>query len=242
MLKYSLCAPIKMIGVWDTVGSIGVPFGNMRGISSSTLGFFHTGLRLSIENGYHALAIDEHRRAFPPTFWTVRKPRDPNATVAKPRPISSVEQRWFIGAHGNIGGGYPSDVLAQLPLQWLMRKASSHGLAFKNEVGLDGEIAEFSNRRFISRVYVGRVFAVQLEATQSNRSSSRRKGRRHPYSHKRDHRCFSFRTLEGRTRLQTNQFGNMGSRQEDRSRHDNAFRAGGRSFYGRAGLIWQGKR
>jgi len=156
MLKYSMRVPIKMVGVWDTVGKVGVPFGRLRGVSSSTLGFLHTGLRQSIENGYHAIAIDEHRNAFPPTLWTVRKPHDPKESMPKPRPLSSVEQRWFIGAHGNVGGGYPSDVLAQIPLRWLIRKASSLGLAFRNEVELDelssAHVAD-SHREFLNGWY-----------------------------------------------------------------------------------------
>jgi hypothetical protein len=71
------------------------------------------------------MAIDEHRRAFAPTLWTVRKPKDPKAIVAAPRALESVEQRWFVGAHANVGGGYSSDLLAQIPLRWMMKKASS---------------------------------------------------------------------------------------------------------------------
>ncbi|MGZ3671870.1 MAG: DUF2235 domain-containing protein, partial [Bdellovibrionota bacterium] len=41
------------------------------------------------------------------------------------------EQRWFIGAHTNVGGGYSNDIPAQLPLNWLMAKASHHGLKFR---------------------------------------------------------------------------------------------------------------
>jgi Uncharacterized alpha/beta hydrolase domain (DUF2235) len=92
-----------------------------------------------IENAFHAMAIDEHRRAFAPTVWTVRKPKDPKAIVAAPRTLESVEQRWFVGAHANVGGGYPSDLLAQIPLRWMMKKASSQGLAFKNDIDLDGD-------------------------------------------------------------------------------------------------------
>ena len=129
-----------MVGVWDTVGALGVPAFSIEGISRSTLGFLHTGLRLSIENGYHALAIDEHRRAFAPTLWSVRKPKDPDAVFAAPRSISSVEQRWFVGAHANVGGGCLSDLLAQIPLRWIMKKASLHGLAFRSDVELDGDM------------------------------------------------------------------------------------------------------
>jgi uncharacterized protein (DUF2235 family) len=139
MLKYSMRAPIKLIGVWDSVGALGIPAFSIPGISRSTLGFLHTGLRLSIENGFHALAIDEHRRDFSPTLWTVRKPNDKNAKVAAARPLSSVEQRWFVGAHSNVGGGCKSDLLAQIPLRWVMKKASLHGLTFRNDVDLDGD-------------------------------------------------------------------------------------------------------
>jgi uncharacterized protein (DUF2235 family) len=139
LLKYSQRVPIKVVAVWDTVGALGLPFGNIPGISRSSFGWLHTGLRVPIENAYHAMAIDEHRRAFSPTLWTVRKPKDPNAIAPTPRTLASVEQRWFVGAHANVGGGYPSDLLAQIPLRWMMKKASSHGLAFKNDVELDGD-------------------------------------------------------------------------------------------------------
>jgi uncharacterized protein (DUF2235 family) len=140
MLKYCLPIHIKVVAVWDTVGSLGIPFGNVSGISRATLGFLHTGLRVPIENGFHALAIDEHRRSFMPTFWTVRTPKDPNAIVPKPRSLTSVEQRWFVGAHANVGGGCESDLLTQIPLKWIMRKASVHGLTFRNDVEIDSQV------------------------------------------------------------------------------------------------------
>jgi uncharacterized protein (DUF2235 family) len=157
MLKYAMAVPIKFVGVWDTVGSLGIPILSIPGISRSTLGFLHTGLRLSIQNGYHALAIDEHRRAFAPTLWTVRKPDDPTAKIAAPRALSSVEQRWFAGAHANVGGGYDSDLLAQIPLRWIMKKASLHGFAFRNDVELDGDALKApicdSYREFMGGAY-----------------------------------------------------------------------------------------
>jgi uncharacterized protein (DUF2235 family) len=140
LLKYSQCVHVKVVAVWDTVGALGIPAFSIEGISRSTLGFLHTGLRLPIEHGYHALAIDEHRKAFAPTLWSVRKPKDPNAVYAAPRPINSVEQRWFVGAHANVGGGCESDLLAQIPLRWIMKKASTHGLAFRNDIEIDGDV------------------------------------------------------------------------------------------------------
>jgi uncharacterized protein (DUF2235 family) len=140
VLKYSQAIHIKVVAVWDTLGALGVPFGHIRGISRSTLGWLHTGLRLPIEHGFHALAIDEHRHAFGPTLWTVRRPKDPEAVVAVPRALASVEQRWFVGAHANVGGGCRSDLLAQIPLRWMMKKGSLHGLAFRNDIDLDGDV------------------------------------------------------------------------------------------------------
>jgi uncharacterized protein (DUF2235 family) len=138
MLKYSMPIHIKLVGVWDTVGELGIPLFSIPGISRSTLRFLTTGLRRPIDFGFQALAIDEHRRAFSPTLWTFKTviPPDPDAA---PRPISSVEQRWFSGAHANIGGGYQSDPLPQLPLRWIMNKASLHGLAFRNDVEIDAD-------------------------------------------------------------------------------------------------------
>lgn len=138
MLKYSRPVAIEMVGVWDTVGALGVPAFSVAGISSSTFSFHHTGLRKPVRHGFHALAIDEHRAKFAPTPWTIRTKFGDPSTAAM-RPIEIVEQRWFIGAHANVGGGCFNDTLAQIPLQWMMRKASGLGLAFRNDLELDGK-------------------------------------------------------------------------------------------------------
>ena len=139
LLKYSQPVDVKVVGVWDTVGSVGWKAGNISGISRSTFGYLQTGLRIHILNAYHALAIDEHRVDFAPTLWDVRHPHDKNAVIAQARPLSSVEQRWFVGAHANVGGGYQTDLLAQAPLRWMMKKAESQGLSFRSEVDIDGD-------------------------------------------------------------------------------------------------------
>jgi uncharacterized protein (DUF2235 family) len=139
MLKYSMAIHIKLVGVWDTVGELGIPLFSIPGVSRSTLGFLTTGLRRPIDFGFHALAVDEHRQVYSPTLWTVKALNHPDPDAAPPRPITSVEQRWFVGAHANVRGGYESDLLPQIPLRWLMKKASLHGLAFRNDVDLDGD-------------------------------------------------------------------------------------------------------
>lgn len=129
MIEYSAPIPIWFIGVWDTVGALGIPFGNVPGVSRSTYGFLKTNIWQCQDRAFHALSLDEHRLAFFPTFWT-KLYNEPDAwkTDDKARPFMQVEQRWFIGAHSDVGGGYADDTLAQIPMQWIMRKAKAHGL------------------------------------------------------------------------------------------------------------------
>jgi hypothetical protein len=74
-----------------------------------------------VQNAYHALALDEHRPDFEATMWSNAK---------KPDKHQSVEQRWFPGAHADVGGGEPG-TLYQAPLKWIQEKAKSCGLEFK---------------------------------------------------------------------------------------------------------------
>jgi hypothetical protein len=123
-----------MIGVFDTVGALGVPFGSR--ISSSSL-FHNTRLSNIYRNAYQALAIDEHRGHFSPTLWTRFAPATPDPVRRQPRRQTQVEQRWFPGAHANVGGGYRGDRLSQLSLAWVVEKAQQNGLAFRYPVQVD---------------------------------------------------------------------------------------------------------
>lgn len=135
--KYSQPIPVWFQGVWDTVGALGVRIPYFPKVSSKDFAFLETDLRINDTRAYHALAIDEHRKTFEPTLWksVINKQGDSYA----PRAIDNVEQRWFVGAHSNVGGGYPNDLLAQIPLRWLMSKAIAHGLQFKTPVEVDGD-------------------------------------------------------------------------------------------------------
>jgi len=74
-----------------------------------------------VRGAYHALGIDERRRAFRPTLWKVR-----------PGAKRIVEQVWFTGEHCNVGGGLTDSSLSDLALLWMVKKAQYHGLAFKD--------------------------------------------------------------------------------------------------------------
>jgi uncharacterized protein (DUF2235 family) len=131
ILKYCVPSKIRLVAVWDTVGSLGSPIAPIRK-KVAQYRFLDTHLRLNNEFAFHALAIDEHRKSFEPTLWTKTTDNVPAANAPPPRLLSQVEQRWFVGAHANVGGGYASDVLAQPALEWLMGKAASLGLSFRD--------------------------------------------------------------------------------------------------------------
>ena len=123
---------IHFMGVWDTVGALGIPqLVDWLPRPSSKYLFHDTTLGECIRNAFHGMAIDEHRSAYKTTLWTAPKPTTEN-----------VEQRWFPGAHADVGGGYPDDLLHALPLNWLASKAASCGLEFVNDRHL--EIADKS--------------------------------------------------------------------------------------------------
>lgn len=117
---YSREPRIHFIGVWDTVGALGVP-GTMLS-EKGRYSWHDTDLSGIVDHAFHAMALDEHRVAYDTALWTTKD--------GQPKPSNrSVEQRWFIGAHANVGGGYGSnDPLADLPLAWIMDKAAGAGL------------------------------------------------------------------------------------------------------------------
>jgi uncharacterized protein (DUF2235 family) len=110
-------AQIKFLGVWDTVGALGVPGQILAGLNHELYGFYDTGPCAVVRHGCHALAIDEHRDEFVPTLWTGAPPDGVR-----------IEQVWFAGAHGDVGGGYVTRKLADIPLVWMAKKAEEEGL------------------------------------------------------------------------------------------------------------------
>lgn len=127
---------IKMVGVWDTVGSIGLPFGNIPGVSSLSFHFLNTNLSRIVQNSYQALALDEERKPYWAILWTRFTPIAPTAGEPARTDDRVVEQRWFAGAHCNVGGGYQDDVLPLRPRAWIQEKAIGCGLGFTSRVAV----------------------------------------------------------------------------------------------------------
>lgn len=101
--------PIKCVGVWDTVGALGIP-GHLGDMFTQFYSFQDTNLGPHVENAFHALALDEHREDFVPTLWS----KLPNAPATQ-----RLEQVWFPGAHSNVGGGYAEHGLSDVALAWM---------------------------------------------------------------------------------------------------------------------------
>lgn len=122
--KYSVpnSCDIAFVGVWDTVGAMGLPF-SFFGLIKDQHRFYDNKLGSNVKIARHALSLDEKRDDFEPTIW-------------KPNPKVDLKQVWFAGVHSDVGGGYPIDedgtTLSDIPMDWLKREAESVGLAFED--------------------------------------------------------------------------------------------------------------
>lgn len=115
-------AEIAFVGVWDTVGAVGMPIDFLkpfvnwicpRKFDELTPG--------KVERACHALAIDDERATFHPELWNERG-----------APQGQVEQVWFAGVHSNVGGGYAKHGMSLVTLDWMMNEAVGRGLRFNH--------------------------------------------------------------------------------------------------------------
>lgn len=116
---------IKVLGVWDTVGSLGIPTDAFNSYNRHKYAFHDTTLSSIVDHAFQALAIDEMRGPFAATLWERR-----------PKPIAGqiVEQVWFAGVHSDIGGGYRNSELSDLSLRWMIgRTISNSSLTFETQ-------------------------------------------------------------------------------------------------------------
>jgi uncharacterized protein (DUF2235 family) len=125
--SYSREIEIRFLGVWDTVGALGIPIGHFE-ITNKLLDllygiqFHDVELSYIVKNAFQALAIDEHRAPFKPCVWKQQE-------HAK-RLGQRLEQLWFSGVHTNIGGGYQCSGLSDCAFEWMRDRAMQCGLSF----------------------------------------------------------------------------------------------------------------
>lgn len=115
---------VRFLGVWDTVGALGVPDDlailNLFDVPRNWK-FHDTKLSDLVHHARQAVAIDEMRASFSPTLWS-----HPNS--------NKVKQVWFAGVHGDVGGGNAASGLSDIALDWMIKESKSlkkHPLAFK---------------------------------------------------------------------------------------------------------------
>lgn len=113
--------PIEMVGVWDTVKALGLRLPLLWRLTEERHAFHSHRLGRSIRHGYHALALHETRQVFEPILWDY----DPGYD-------GHVEQVWFPGCHGDVGGqlgGFEAArPLSNLSLVWMLERSERHQL------------------------------------------------------------------------------------------------------------------
>ncbi|KAF6785955.1 hypothetical protein CSOJ01_15503 [Colletotrichum sojae] len=143
---------VKAVGVWDTVGSLGIPYDpRTEDRSDNEIRFASHNVDPRIENAFHALALDETRGPFKPTLWNRmeneqnKKETDgmtgmrykwdevPGTTDEAEKPTTLLRQVWFPGNHSDVGGGLATQQIATISLAWMADQLSSIGVEFNPE-------------------------------------------------------------------------------------------------------------
>lgn len=115
-------ANIAAVGVWDTVGAMGLPDYTAANHRVDAFKFADTKLSDKVGKGFHAIALDERRGDFAPTLWDE---------------AANVVQLLFPGSHADVGGGYPAvngeSGLSDASLLWMQEKMQGEGVLFAGE-------------------------------------------------------------------------------------------------------------
>ncbi len=112
---------IEAIGAWDTVKSLGINAPFLWRLSYPRHAFHNHDLSLIVKNGFQALALNENRVAYGPVMWTT-----PEGYTGR------LEQVWFSGTHGDVGGQlsghHAARPLSNISLVWLLSRMNESGL------------------------------------------------------------------------------------------------------------------
>ncbi|KAF4910624.1 hypotheticall protein [Colletotrichum fructicola] len=117
---------VKAVGVFDTVGSFGIPrmpWSFWEGSASEQLRFASLDVHPNVDHAFQALALDESRTAFAPSLWNL-SPKNHN---------TQLRQVWFPGCHSNVGGGSESQQISKIALAWMADQLTSIGVEFSKQ-------------------------------------------------------------------------------------------------------------
>lgn len=101
--------PVRFLGVFDIVAAFGIPIDIGISFNRINLGY-KLGLAKVVQHCYHAIALDEARKAFRPTR------------------VRGGCEVWFRGVHSDVGGGNDNHALNDITLRWMLHKAVATGL------------------------------------------------------------------------------------------------------------------
>lgn len=146
-------AEIEMVGIWDCVKALGLPYPGLSYIAPMATEFHNEALGHHVRNGFHAIAIDENRAAYAPLLWS----RSPEWT-------GTLEQVWFPGTHSDVGGQVccrpQARGISNIPLIWMLEKAESLGLdlpaSWKGEFPINVEAPAIGAYQGASKLFVNR--------------------------------------------------------------------------------------
>lgn len=175
--------PIKYIGIFDSVSTIGIPIGNFSKWSRNALKFHNPRPSKYHQNVRHALAINENRKSFNCILFNdFIKASETPEQVDKDRAdwAERFEQRWFCGVHGDVGGGDNEDV-AEAPFTWIMSKAEELGLEFKEALPSNVDVAampiqdnfEKVHKRLYNFMRLGMRFHRKIGAKAKSKGNDR---------------------------------------------------------------------
>lgn len=125
-------ARIRFLGVWDTVGALGAPYGEFLGYLVDKVfkvSFHDVKLSASVQSAYHAVAADERRWPFRYTPIELSQTHlDRNAENLAEKGFPLYAEKWFPGVHSDVGGGYSQYGLSDGALEWMAARAKENGL------------------------------------------------------------------------------------------------------------------
>ncbi len=113
---FSRNVKLHVVGVWDTVSSVGMVWDPLK--------LPYTAVNPSMVHGLHALSIDERRSFFRNNLWGAPLPKTIDGEQ------QTIKQVWFAGVHSDVGGSYPAleSGLSQITLEWMLGEAVKLGL------------------------------------------------------------------------------------------------------------------
>ena len=150
-------AAIAAVGAFDTVQAVGIRWPVLWRLFPEVHAFRSHRLGRAVERGFHAMALDETRNAYALERWRTHGDR-----------TASVEQVWFRGTHGDVGGHLGgragSRPLANVSLRWMLGRMAATGLDlpadWRDRFPADPDAPSVGNWRGFGWVFLSRARRV----------------------------------------------------------------------------------